>query len=87
MSTADDAWQEFNSSPSGEPRYGHSEQAAFMAGYRRALEDAADAIQAAIENPSDDTVDAYHFDGLDEAATICRDLAAGVGTKDGDDDA
>jgi hypothetical protein len=29
-------------------------------------------IEAAIENPSDDTVDSYHFDGLDEAARIVR---------------
>ena len=32
-------------------------------------------IESAIENPTDPNVDAYHFDGLDEAARIVRGQA------------
>lgn len=63
------------------------DEALFLAGYRRALEDAADEYDRRADRDKD------AIGARANVAIVCRDhaaelraMAAGVGTKDGDDD-
>lgn len=77
MGDADKAWQEWQESPEGQTADPDDWELIFMAGYRRALEDAADAISVETDRSTVPT---------EMAVQWLRARAASVGTKDGASD-